>query len=188
MLIKGLILKNYTKISIYITFIIIIFITACYTKQLPNLYLWQNYSEIDTSLIDSISYYDKGSTILEINVFIDNILYSIIVNDKNYIERIYTNDSNFITEEGLKIGMKTKELKRRMRNKIFLNYDCYNLPLKSNWTAYFQLSDSNNMETISPESKILYFFQEPKSLSKFEVFYYNKIKRIKFQKKNTIDK
>lgn len=89
----------------------------------------------------------------------NEINYLICKDSENRITYISTDDTNFITEEGIRLGMSINDPLITTKNEIFMEPGyAYILPLKSGWFAEFSISDYDS-GIMSPDSTIKLFFK-----------------------------
>ncbi len=66
-----------------------------------------------------------------------HIEYIIVLDTNSLVINVKTFDKNFVTEEGVRVGMMYKQIAAREKNKKFINGLGYEFYLKSGWVALF---------------------------------------------------
>ena len=133
---------------------IIIFLVACSNKknssiEITNLISSSYKIEKGEKLPTNIKLLNKKNIMVSPSQFYD--CYKIINNNKEFyisldenkiIRTIFTYDSNFITHDSIKIGMKFSDVAKRVIHKPYLIKGwAYVIPLNSGWIAAFEISD-----------------------------------------------
>ncbi len=101
----------------------------------------------------------SGSMEAMYRINVNGINYIICKDDSNKITYIETKDMDFITEEGLKIGMNYHEVLKYTDKEIQLEKGwAYILPLSNGWYAAFDLS-IENLDEMPNDTSIRWFFK-----------------------------
>jgi hypothetical protein len=90
----------------------------------------------------------------------DDIDYLIATDDKNTITKIFTYDTNFMSPDSVRVGMKLSEIMNKQKSELnLINGWAYVIHLKSGWNAAFELSDYDK-QAMSADSIVKWIYKK----------------------------
>lgn len=151
-------MKKYIKINSFWFLIVLACLSACGNKA-------NRLFEVGERLSHDLVYKSEGylmtsSASIEamFTTSINGLNYTFCKNQEGSISYISTNDENFTTKEGYRVGMSFAEITKSTGRKPNLEPGwAYVLPLENGWYAAFDLSQ--DLQSISADSTVKWFYR-----------------------------